>query len=62
MSYLQDLNIDCIIAGHERVDLRQGLEELNARYGIRIIRTDCGGILNGVLLRAGLVDEVSSDH
>jgi 2,5-diamino-6-(ribosylamino)-4(3H)-pyrimidinone 5'-phosphate reductase len=59
LSYLRDLNIEVIIAGQERVDLRQALEELNARYGARVVRTDCGGILQGVLLRAGLVDEVS---
>ncbi len=59
LSYLRDLDIDCIVAGQEKVDLRQALEELNARYGTRIIRTDCGGTLNGVLLRAGLVAEVS---
>jgi 2,5-diamino-6-(ribosylamino)-4(3H)-pyrimidinone 5'-phosphate reductase len=35
------------------------LEELNARYGVRTVRVDSGGTLNGVLLRAGLVDEVS---
>jgi 2,5-diamino-6-(ribosylamino)-4(3H)-pyrimidinone 5'-phosphate reductase len=35
------------------------LEELNTRYGVKVVRVDSGGILNGVLLRAGLVDEVS---
>lgn len=28
-------------------------------YGINVIRVDSGGIINGVLLREGLVDEVS---
>jgi 2,5-diamino-6-(ribosylamino)-4(3H)-pyrimidinone 5'-phosphate reductase len=55
-----DRKIDYIVAGDDHVDLRLTLEELNARYGVRIVRVDSGGTLNGVLLRAGLVDEVSA--
>lgn len=59
LQYLAEVGVDCIVAGHEKVDMRAALEELNARYGIQTVRVDSGGILNGVLLRAGLVDEVS---
>jgi 2,5-diamino-6-(ribosylamino)-4(3H)-pyrimidinone 5'-phosphate reductase len=52
-------NIPFIVAGNDRVDLAQALEELNARFNIQTVRVDSGGILNGALLRAGLVDEVS---
>jgi 2,5-diamino-6-(ribosylamino)-4(3H)-pyrimidinone 5'-phosphate reductase len=41
------------------VDLRAALEELNRRHGVKVVRVDSGGTLNGVLLRAGLADEVS---
>ena len=61
-SYLDELRekrVDFIVTGDERVDLRAALEELNARYGVKVVRVDSGGILNGALLRAGLVDEVS---
>lgn len=34
------------------------MEKLNSKYGIKSIRVDSGGILNGILLRAGLADEV----
>ncbi|MGE5249415.1 MAG: dihydrofolate reductase family protein [Bacteroidota bacterium] len=59
LAYLDEQQVQYIIAGEDRVDLRCALEELNARYGTRLVRVDSGGILNGVLLRAGLVDEVS---
>jgi 2,5-diamino-6-(ribosylamino)-4(3H)-pyrimidinone 5'-phosphate reductase len=59
LGYLSELKVDTIIAGKEQVDLRLALAELKSRYGARVVRTDCGGILHGVLLRAGLVDEVS---
>jgi 2,5-diamino-6-(ribosylamino)-4(3H)-pyrimidinone 5'-phosphate reductase len=59
LDYLQKRHVETIVAGEDRVDLRAGLEELGARYGVKLVRVDSGGILNGVLLRAGLVDEVS---
>lgn len=59
LEILQNAGVHHIVAGVEKVDFRQALEELNARFGIQRIRVDSGGILNGVLLRAGLVDEVS---
>lgn len=59
LDYLGERHIDCILAGDDRVDLRGALEELNARYQVQVVRVDSGGILNGALLRAGLVDEVS---
>jgi 2,5-diamino-6-(ribosylamino)-4(3H)-pyrimidinone 5'-phosphate reductase len=57
--YLEQRHIDRIVAGDDHVDLRAALEELNVRYDVQVVRVDSGGTLNGVLLRAGLVDEVS---
>lgn len=59
LDYLRKRHIDCIIAGEDHVDFKEALEELNSRYGIKVVRVDSGGILNGVLLRQGLIDEVS---
>lgn len=59
LDYLEKLRVDYITAGDDHVDMRAALEELNSRYGVKVVRADCGGTLNGVLLREGLVDEVS---
>ncbi|MFC2070261.1 RibD family protein [Chloroflexota bacterium] len=59
LDFLKESRVDYIIAGDDHVDFRKALEELNARYGVKTVRADCGGTLNGVLLRTGLVDEVS---
>ncbi len=59
LTELAGMDIDTIVTGRDHVDLRRALEELHARYGIEVIRTDTGGILHGALLREGLVDEVS---
>ncbi len=48
-----------IVAGQDRVDLAEALAVLYERFGVRRLRVDSGGILTGVLLRQGLVDEVS---
>jgi len=56
--YLKRKGIKTITAGTEHVDCRQALEDLSNHFGITTVRVDSGGTLNGVLLRAGLVDEL----
>jgi 2,5-diamino-6-(ribosylamino)-4(3H)-pyrimidinone 5'-phosphate reductase len=59
LEYLQEQHVECILAGDDHVDLREALEQLSLRHDVKVIRVDSGGALNGVLLRAGLVKEVS---
>lgn len=56
---LQRHQVELILAGEARVDLGKALELLHQRFGIELVRVDSGGMLNGALLRAGLVHEVS---
>jgi 2,5-diamino-6-(ribosylamino)-4(3H)-pyrimidinone 5'-phosphate reductase len=56
---LQKKNIDLIISGEDHVDYKSALLELNSKYNIKTVRVDSGGTLNGYLLKAGLVDEIS---
>lgn len=58
LEYLRKSHVEYIVTGTGRVDMKPALEELGRR-GIRRVRTDSGGTLNGVLLRQGLVDEIS---
>ena len=58
LDYLDSLRaqqIEFIVAGEEHVDLRAALAELRAEFRVETMRVDSGGVLNGVLLRAGLV-------
>ncbi|MBC7260675.1 MAG: RibD family protein, partial [Chloroflexi bacterium] len=60
--YLENLvkwHVPYLIAGEDHVDLRAALELLHLHFGVRTVLVDSGGTLNGVLFRAGLVDEVS---
>jgi 2,5-diamino-6-(ribosylamino)-4(3H)-pyrimidinone 5'-phosphate reductase len=59
LDYLNRRGIAHLFAGADRIDLSVALEQLQARYGVQSMRTDCGGRLNGALLSAGLVDEVA---
>jgi 2,5-diamino-6-(ribosylamino)-4(3H)-pyrimidinone 5'-phosphate reductase len=59
LEYLKEMGIECIVAGQQNVDLRTALEELNSHFHVQRVRVDSGGVLNGVLLRQGLVNEVS---
>jgi 2,5-diamino-6-(ribosylamino)-4(3H)-pyrimidinone 5'-phosphate reductase len=59
LDYLYENNISYIISGEDHVDFGSAFKILNSQYNINTIRVDSGGILNGILLRAGLVDEVS---
>lgn len=56
--FLDERNINYLVVGYHHVDLEIALDELNTKFGVKKVRVDGGGVLNGVLLRAGLVDEV----
>lgn len=59
LDYLKAEGVDTIIAGQDRVDLKKALKELQVRYGLRTLRIDSGGTLSAVMLREGLIDEIS---
>lgn len=51
--------VEYLVTGTDRVDLSAALTALTDKYGVQRVRVDSGGTLNGTLLRAGLVDEIS---
>jgi 2,5-diamino-6-(ribosylamino)-4(3H)-pyrimidinone 5'-phosphate reductase len=52
-------HVPYFLCGRERVDLAAALNSIGARFGAKTVRVDAGETLNGALLRAGLVDEIS---
>jgi 2,5-diamino-6-(ribosylamino)-4(3H)-pyrimidinone 5'-phosphate reductase len=59
LEYLEKEGIDTIIAGEDHVDLKKALKELQKRYGLRNVRIDSGGTLSAIMLKEGLIDEIS---
>jgi 2,5-diamino-6-(ribosylamino)-4(3H)-pyrimidinone 5'-phosphate reductase len=58
LEYLEQRHVDFIVCGADHVDYSLALDRLNVQYGVKVVRVDSGGTLNGFLLRAHLVDEV----
>ncbi|MBN1270401.1 MAG: RibD family protein [Kiritimatiellae bacterium] len=59
LAHLQRLEIPYLIAGRKHVHLKAVLEKMKARLGVDRVVCTAGSRLNGALLRAGLVDEIS---
>jgi riboflavin biosynthesis pyrimidine reductase len=57
-AFLRDHDVPYFEAGLEGVDLRAALARLEALFTADSIISDAGGVLNGALLRARLIDEV----
>ena len=61
-SYLEHLrtsNVSYIFGGKEELDLKLVLKKLYKLFGIKRLRIDGGGHVNGSFLKAGLIDEFS---
>jgi 2,5-diamino-6-(ribosylamino)-4(3H)-pyrimidinone 5'-phosphate reductase len=58
LDFLEESYIKYMVIGYDEVNLGTALEELNVQFGIKNLRVESGGKLNGLLLRDDLVDEV----
>ena len=56
--FLREHEVPYLEVGEDHVDLGQALHRLGEVFNVGCIVSNAGGILNGVLLRAGLVDEI----
>jgi 2,5-diamino-6-(ribosylamino)-4(3H)-pyrimidinone 5'-phosphate reductase len=59
LASLRKLGVSYILAGTGEIDLPLALEKIGARFGVHTLMLEGGGSINGGMLRAGLVDEVS---
>jgi 2,5-diamino-6-(ribosylamino)-4(3H)-pyrimidinone 5'-phosphate reductase len=59
LAFLRDRGVSYILAGKRDVDLAVALEKLGTRFGIRTLMLEGGGRINGGMLAAGLIDELS---
>lgn len=58
LDFLDEKLIKYMVVGYEKVNLGTALEEINVQFGVKSLRVESGGKLNGLLLRDDLVDEV----
>jgi 2,5-diamino-6-(ribosylamino)-4(3H)-pyrimidinone 5'-phosphate reductase len=59
LKFLRDRGVSYMLAGAKEIDLALALEKIGQRLGVQTLLLEGGGGINGSLLRAGLVDEVS---
>lgn len=59
LAFLRQRRVSYLLAGGRDVDLGVALEKIGFRLGVRTLMLEGGGRINGGLLRAGLIDEVS---
>jgi len=59
LASLREHGVSYLLAGARDVDLPLALEKIGERFGVQTLMLEGGGRINGGMLRAGLVDEVS---
>ncbi len=59
LAFLRGREVSYLLAGARDVDLAVALEKIGAHFGVRTLMLEGGGRINGGMLRAGLIDEVS---
>lgn len=59
LARLRERGVSYLLAGARDVDLAVVLAKIGERFGVRTLMLEGGGKINGGMLRAGLIDEVS---
>jgi 2,5-diamino-6-(ribosylamino)-4(3H)-pyrimidinone 5'-phosphate reductase len=59
LAALRDGGVSYLLAGEKDIDLKLALGKIGARFDVRRLMLEGGGSINGSMLRAGLIDEVS---
>ena len=59
LSFLRKKEVSYLIAGSKRIDLKRAMIKLHSLFGIRRLLLEGGGKINGSMLSAGLIDEIS---
>jgi len=58
-AYLRSTGVSYLIGGRETIDLRGVLRRMRSKFGIKKVLLEGGGKINGAMLKAGLIDELS---
>jgi riboflavin biosynthesis pyrimidine reductase len=59
LAFLRERRVSYLLAGARDIDLSLALEKIAAKFGVRTLMLEGGGRINGGMMRAGLIDEVS---
>jgi 2,5-diamino-6-(ribosylamino)-4(3H)-pyrimidinone 5'-phosphate reductase len=59
LKHLRERDYRYHVVGKDRVDLKAALHLLAQHYAVKTLLVDSGPTLNGVLIREGLIDQIS---
>ena len=59
LAFLRKRGVSYVLAGARDVDLAGALDKIGERFGIETLMLEGGGRINGGMLDAGLIDEIS---
>jgi len=59
LQFLRTRGVSYFFAGASDIDLTLALDRIGAQFGVTTLMLEGGGRINGEMLRAGLIDEVS---
>lgn len=59
LTHLKEKRVSYLFAGYDGNDLEKALDILANDFGFKTILLEGGGIINGLFLKAGLIDELS---
>lgn len=59
LAFLRARGISYLLAGEHDVDLSMAVEKIGSQFGLKTLMLEGGGRINGAMLAAGLIDEVS---
>jgi 2,5-diamino-6-(ribosylamino)-4(3H)-pyrimidinone 5'-phosphate reductase len=59
LAFLQSRGVSYLFAGRDSIDLSIALDKLATRFQIKTLLLEGGGKINGAMLNAGLIDEIS---
>jgi 2,5-diamino-6-(ribosylamino)-4(3H)-pyrimidinone 5'-phosphate reductase len=59
LAFLRQGGVSYLLAGERDVDLPLAMEKIGDRFGVKTLMLEGGGRINGGMLAAGLIDEVS---
>ena len=59
LAFLRARRVSYLLAGKHDVDLSLALTKIGVRFGVKRLMLEGGGRINGAMLAAGLIDEVS---
>lgn len=59
LAHLRAAGVSYLFCGKDQVDVRVACRKISSKLGLRKLLLEGGGVFNGAMLRAGLIDEIS---